>query len=340
MSFFIELKEIINKNNFPKELFSVGEKYSKRDIGFISNNKIFNSSGVVLCLNTLLLFVTLDKSGKPDTQKYKDFFKNRKEFFWESQDPTKSKSYGSIDHRYMKLMLKGEIPTILFARVITGNKSKPNKFIYCGELEVESYDTAADNLRPFGVKFRTLEIPKELTPGMNDLINWRPSQKSSLIEAENLAMAQPISNETDFDDSEGQGRILNQQLKKAIERYAMKIAFEHYKSQGYATFDESNKRRIGYDIRCERPGSTRYVEVKGTQNDGWCVFVTKNEVEKAIEKAMLEPRDLFIVNNIKHTYDSEEYEYKCEGGEVKIISPWKPNSSKSTLKAIEYKFCP
>ena len=330
----MEGKEISNKNVFPKELFSVGEKYSKRDIMFISNKKIYTSSGVVPCLDTLLLFVTLDKSEKPDSQKYKDFFKNRKEFFWESQDPKKSKSYGSKDNKYMKLMLKGEITTILFARIKNGPKSKPNKFVYCGELKAESYDTAANNSRPFGVKFRTLEIPKETTSEIKELIGWRPLKQSSLIEAEYLAIAQQVTKEIDLDEEEGQGRITNQELKIAIEMYAMNKAFDYYKSQGYATFDVSNKRKIGYDIRCERPGSTRYVEVKGTQNDGWCVIVTKTEVDKA----KLEPRDLFIVNNIKHRYDLEESEYKCEGGGVKIFSPWKP--TKSSLKVIDYKFCP
>ena len=122
----MELKEINEKNIFPRELFSIGELYSKKDIDFMVNKKIFKSTGVVNCLNTLLLFVTLDKSEKPDTQKYKDFFKNRKEFFWESQDPTRNKSYGSIDNKYIKLMLNGEITTILFARVSIGKKSKPN----------------------------------------------------------------------------------------------------------------------------------------------------------------------------------------------------------------------
>ena len=332
----MDLKEINDKNIFPRELFSIGELYSKKDISFISNKNIYNSSGVVSCLNTLLLFVTLDKTGKPDTQQYKDFFKNKKEFFWESQDPIKSKIYGSKDNKYMKLMLKREIPTILFARVSNGKKSKPNKFIYCGTLEVESYDPAANNTRPFGVKFRTLEIPKEIGPAMKDLINWRPSYESSLIEAEHLAIAQPVSKEVDLDDKGGQERILNQKLKKAIELYAMKKASDYYESQGYATYDVSNKRKLGYDILCERPGSTKYVEVKGTQNDGWCVFVTHTEVNEA----KLKPTDLFIVNNINHKFDTEEFEYKCEGGEVKIISPWKPNSSKSFLKAIEYKFCP
>ena len=70
----------------------------------------------------------------------------------------------------MKLMIQGEIQTILFARICNGQKSHPNKFIYCGALEVESYDTAANISRPFGVKFRTLEIPKEIGPELQDLI--------------------------------------------------------------------------------------------------------------------------------------------------------------------------
>ena len=64
----MELKEINNKIIFPRDLFVIGEEYSKKDISFISNKNIYNSSGVVSCLNTLLLFVTLDKTGKPDDE--------------------------------------------------------------------------------------------------------------------------------------------------------------------------------------------------------------------------------------------------------------------------------
>ncbi len=93
----------------------------------------------------------------------------------------------------MKLMIQLEIPTILFARITNGKKSKPHKFIYCGVLEVESYDTAANNSRPFGVKFRTLEIPREIVPELQDLIIWWPSKESSFEEAEHLAFAQPVN---------------------------------------------------------------------------------------------------------------------------------------------------
>ena len=63
---------------------------------------------------------------------------------------------------------------------------------------------------------------------------------------------------------------------KAIEDFAMEKAFDHYKSQGYKTFDVSKKKDKGYDIECERPGSTKFVEVKGTLKNGWCVFLSYN----------------------------------------------------------------
>ena len=63
----------------------------------------------------------------------------------------------------MRCLLNGEKSTILFARIIDKSKGKTNKFIYCGELDVESFDNGANNLRPFGVKFKTKEIPKETT---------------------------------------------------------------------------------------------------------------------------------------------------------------------------------
>jgi len=61
----------------------------------------------------------------------------------------------------MVSLLKGEKTTILFARIINKTKGLTNKFIYCGELDVESFDNGANNLRPFGVKFITKEIPRK-----------------------------------------------------------------------------------------------------------------------------------------------------------------------------------
>ena len=325
--------------NFPIELFTVGSKYSRNDINQrLEKITIDSSKGITEFLNCFALAVTLEKTEKPKNQKYKDFFKNRKEFFWESQQPKSLRGrkniFGSPNSPQMSSLLSNKKPSILFARINAKIKGKTNKFIYCGELDVESFDNGANNSRPFGVKFTTNEIPKEIPLDLSDLINWKPENNSSLIEAENLASTHTLDSEADENESEGQGIITNQQLKKAIEEYAMGKAFEHYKSQGYATFDVSKKKNKGYDIECEKPGSTKFVEVKGTHKNGWCVLVTANEVKTAKKK----PVDLFIVNKINYRWIDDEFE--CYDGEVRIISPWNPKSNKSSLKEISYKFCP
>ena len=325
--------------DFPKELITVGNKYSRNDINQrLEKGRIDGFKGITQFNNCFALFVTLEKADKPKNQKYKDFFKNKKEFFWESQQPDKTNKFGSPNTPEMISLLNREKTTILFARIINKTKGHTNKFIYCGELDVESFDNGANNLRPFGVKFITKEIPREMPSDLADLINWKPLNNLSLIEAENLATVRSITKEEDINDSDCQGRIDNQKLKKAVEDYAMKKASDHYESHGYSVFDESKKRTVGYDLRCERPGSTKLVEVKGSLNSGWCVLVTKNEVDSA----MKQPVDLFVVNKITYEWINEECNFECNGGEERIISPWKPKSksTKCSLKAINYKFCP
>ena len=301
--------------NFPIELFDVGNKYSRNDIDQrLEKVRIDGWKGVTEFLNCFALVVTIEKANKPKNLKYKDFFKNRKEFFWESQEPEDPRGvknkFGSPNTPQMICLLSGEKPSILFARIIGKTKGETYKFIYCGELEVESFDNGANDLRPFGVKFTTKEIPKEIPLDLLDLINWKPENNSSLVEAENLASTHTLDIEADENESDGQGIITNQQLKKAIENYAMEKAFEHYKSQGYKTADVSNKKNKGYDIECERPGSTKFVEVKGSHKKGWCVLVTANEVDTAKKK----PVDLFIVNKIRYQWIDDEF--KCYEGEI------------------------
>ena len=74
--------------NFPIELFDVGNKYSRNDIDQrLEKVRIDGWKGVTEFLNCFALVVTIEKANKPKNHKYKDFFKNRKEFFWESQEP-------------------------------------------------------------------------------------------------------------------------------------------------------------------------------------------------------------------------------------------------------------
>ena len=75
------------KELFPTQLFRIGIEYTRSEITSRLTNSTIGREGVINFENGLVLFVTLEKSGKPEKHQYRDFFKNKKEFFWESQTP-------------------------------------------------------------------------------------------------------------------------------------------------------------------------------------------------------------------------------------------------------------
>ena len=62
----------------------------------LEKETIDSSKGITEFLNCFALVVTLEKTDNPTNQKYIDFFKNRKEFFWESQQPKSIKGRKNI----------------------------------------------------------------------------------------------------------------------------------------------------------------------------------------------------------------------------------------------------
>ena len=177
------------KENFPYQLFIVGEEYSRNDINKrLTNSVVSQQSGVSSFNNGLVLFVTLEKKGRKEDIQYKDFFRGKKEFFWESQTP--NSPYGTPQKPLISKLLKGEITSYLYVRIEEKTKSKTNPFIYCGSLEVESYDDQANNERPFGVKFLCRDMPDNLNSNLQALIEWVPKHYStnfSFSEVINLA---------------------------------------------------------------------------------------------------------------------------------------------------------
>ena len=177
------------KENFPYQLFTVGEEYSRNDINKrLTHSVVSQQSGVTNFYNGLVLFVTLEKKGRKKDIQYKDFFRGKKEFFWESQSP--NSPYGTPQKPLISKLLKGELNSYLYVRIEEKTKSKTNPFIYCGSLEVESYDDQANGQRPFGVKFLCRDMPDNLNSKLHSLIEWVPKNYSinfSFKEVINLA---------------------------------------------------------------------------------------------------------------------------------------------------------
>ena len=72
------------KENFPYQLFTVGEEYSRNDINQrLVNSQVSQQSGVSSFADSLVLFATLEKEGRPEEIQYKDFFKGKNKIFSE-----------------------------------------------------------------------------------------------------------------------------------------------------------------------------------------------------------------------------------------------------------------
>ena len=202
------------KENFPYQLFTVGEKYSRNDINQrLVNSQVSQQSGVSSFADSLVLFATLEKEGRPEEIQYKDFFicknefierkkstenndlsiekyfplikKGEYNFFWESQNPTGN--YGTPQKPLLSKFLKGDLKGYLFARIEEKTKSKSNPFLYCGSIEPESYDDKANGERPFGVKFLCKDIPINLKNELKELLDWKPEDNNHINEAVELA---------------------------------------------------------------------------------------------------------------------------------------------------------
>jgi hypothetical protein len=96
-----------------------------------------SQSGVVERDKLILLFVTLDKSGKPTEQKYDDGFVSAREFRWQSQNRTKRDSEAGL--RLEQHAMKG-ISVQLFVRPVAKARGITQPFIYCGPLTFNRWD--------------------------------------------------------------------------------------------------------------------------------------------------------------------------------------------------------
>ena len=65
------------KELFPTQLFRIGNEYTRSEITTRLTNSTIGREGVINFENGLVLFVTLEKSGKPEKHQYRDYFKNK-----------------------------------------------------------------------------------------------------------------------------------------------------------------------------------------------------------------------------------------------------------------------
>ena len=145
----------------------------------------------------------------------------------------------------------------------------------------EFYDVDSKNL-----KVKILEEEFERTWGSLDKCNDEDTE----VSGEEIKLRSKENPPKD-----GQGRLADPIVRKAIEMRAVHIAKQYYSSDGFNVEDTGSFE--SFDLRCIKDGYELRVEVKGTTGGGRSIQLTTNEVEHA--KANLTRVDLFIVSSIE-----------------------------------------
>jgi hypothetical protein len=127
----------------------------------------------------------------------------------------------------------------------------------------------------------------------------------------------------------GQGFMLDQHTKLAVEAHAMNLAREHYAKLG-TVVDTALRRSWDYEVTIN--GRCWHIEVKGTTGDHGEVLLTPNEVAHARSYPFVA---LFIVSNIK-IVPGEADERTASGGVTTSLHPWRIDDGQ--LQPLGYKY--
>lgn len=116
-----------------------------------------------------------------------------------------------------------------------------------------------------------------------------------------------------------QGYMSDAAKRVALEKHAVALAIDHYRSEGASHIEERGK---PFDLLVILNGVERHVEVKGSIGIGVeHVQLTQGEVDHANKH---QPTDLFVVDQISAAY-APDGTVVTSGGEVRIWRDWTPS---------------
>lgn len=128
----------------------------------------------------------------------------------------------------------------------------------------------------------------------------------------------------------GQGFVLDQHTKVAVETHAMSLAREHYAALG-TVVDTALRRSWDYEVTID--GTCWHVEVKGTTGGPGEVLLTPNEVAHARTYPFVA---LFVVSNIA-VQRGEHDERTTSGGTTTLLHPWSIDDGQ--LQPLGFRYC-
>lgn len=152
------------------------------------------------------------------------------------------------------------------------------------------------------------------------------------VDADTSAVEAVIEIATRGSRAAGQGFLVSQAVRKAVERYAISWAIGHYLAEGWTVNDVGSTE--SYDLDCTRGDEHIHVEVKGTTTIGETIVLTPNEVAHA--RAWCPNTGLFLVTDIEVDQTATDHPIPS-GGTARIWPGWTVDEDRLTAVAYFYK---
>lgn len=167
------------------------------------------------------------------------------------------------------------------------------------------------------------KLPKALVEALPELRELRQTAVSQPYGPEAVGLA-PASLPKPR-GSTGYGRQRDARRRQAVERHAMGLVLNHFRSQGYEVEDVGD--HAPWDITARREGSEMHVEVKGSTTTREAIDLTEGEVRHAEGV----PTCLVVIDQIELGDDLD-----CHGGRWRTWYDWVP--AREELVATSYRY--
>jgi hypothetical protein len=190
-----------------------------------------------------------------------------------------------------------------------------------------------DTIRTF--QSYLVKMPQEaisLFPQLRTAVDQARARSTSFVAASPIEQAKVAVEQAAgkaASKNRGQGFLLDQEVKVAVETRAMNAATEFYTASWNVEDVHGNH---SYDLVCRRGDEVVHVEVKGTTTDGAEVILTPNEVKHARE---YRHTVLFVLSEIK-VERAEDGTVAARGGVPHRYDPW--NLDEGTLTPVGFRY--
>jgi Domain of unknown function (DUF3883) len=173
--------------------------------------------------------------------------------------------------------------------------------------------------------------PHELRATQAYLLKF-PAQLLTVFQLGMLADAQAANSpvEPSRRSTRGSGYLKDVEVKRAVERHAVRLARTRFEADGYSCEDVGATR--SYDLHLTKGPEEIHVEVKGSTGTATTVELTSNEV--AHSRSTLWQTQLIVVDQITWTRMSGKV--VASGGRLRVWPAWQPECDH--LAATRYRY--